>query len=148
MDCFWDPCCFHIVLEEILFQFGNFNEPGSYSFINQRSITSPTERIIMFLLIIHNNSSLLLKILNNYPISLFNINTFISRYLFSKLASLIKWNWWIIRSNKFLFQTYFIIILTKSRCTMYNPRTNITSNKITSNNFKTSIFFSIQEKLK
>jgi len=137
-----------IIFNKILFEISYFNEPSRYSFVNQRCITSPAIWIIMDLSTSLNNSSFIFNIFNNYFVSIFYINTFICWAFVCKFTILVNWNWRIIRCNDVLSNANFIIFLTEPWSTMYDTSTRIIGNEVSSNNFETTIFLSINEKLK
>jgi hypothetical protein len=137
-----------IIFNKILFEISYFNEPSRYSFVNQRCITSPTIGIVMDLSTGLNNSSFIFNIFNNYFISIFYINAFIYRAFVCKFTILVNWNWRIIRGNDVFSNANFIIFLTEPWSAMYDTSTRIISNEISSNNFETTIFLSINKKLK
>lgn len=60
LDGFGHPISFHIIFDEVFFDISDLDKPTRNSFINKRSITSPTERIIMLKWLNSDHSSFLL----------------------------------------------------------------------------------------
>lgn len=123
LNVLWNPGCFLIVLNKVIFEGSDSNEPGSHSFIDEGRITSPAERIIVDTCAFLDNSSFFFKIFHNEVISIFDIHSFEHGYLFCKSSILINRHRWVVCCNDFLFYTHFVIVLSKARSTVNNTGT-------------------------
>lgn len=148
LDGLWNPSSFHVVLEKIIFKFGNFNEPCRDSFVNERSVTSPTEGIVVFLGFVDDDSSSIFEILDDYFISIFYVDSFVFWHLFCEFASFIQWSWWVIWGDYFLSYAKFVIVLTETWGAVDDTRTCITSNEITSQHLEASILLPLLKEIK
>ena len=137
-----------IIFYQILFEISNFNKPSWHGLVYKWSITSPTIRIVVNLSTTLYYSSFLFNIFNNNFVSIFYVNSFVNRDLFSKFSILIDRDWRIIRVNDSFSDTHLVIFLTEARCAMNNSCTWIVSYKVSNLNFEASIFFSINKEIK
>jgi len=121
----WNPCAILVVLNKLIFDISDFNEPRVKSSVDQRGLRSPAERIAMDDCTSTHESALGLKAVLNELIRLFNICSFIVGHSISKLAIKVNRNGSFSLFNKAALNTDLVIILTEPRSTVDNTSTGL-----------------------
>ena len=148
LNVLWNPGSFVIVLNKVFLEISNLNEPGWDCLVNQWSVTSPTERVVMDCCSTLNNSTLVLNVLCNYFIRFLDINSLIWWAFFRKFTVLVKWDWRFIGMDDTFGDTDLVIFLTESWSTMNDTSTWIFGNKVCAENLETSSCFSVNKEIK
>jgi isocitrate dehydrogenase kinase/phosphatase len=112
-----------VVLNQIFLEVCHFDEPGRYCLVNQRSVTSPTVRIVVDSSATLDNSAFVFDVLGDYFVGFLHVNSLVWWAFFSKFTVLVKRNWRVIRMNDALGNTDFVIFLTESWSAMHNTST-------------------------
>lgn len=143
----WNPVSFVVVLDQIFLKISNLDEPGWYSLVNQRCVTSPTERIVVNLGTTLNNSSSVFNVLYDDFVGIFDIDSFENWTFFGEFSVFINRHWWVIGVDNSLGNTDFIIFLTETWSTMDDTGTWVISNEISCNDLEATVFLSISKEL-
>lgn len=142
LDGFWDPISLDIILDKVFFDVCDFDKPAGYSLVNERSIASPAERIVVLNGLDSYNSAFLLQIFYNFLIAFLYVDSFIVLHFTCESSILIERHWGIVRRNQLFRNAHLVILLTETGSTVHDACTSIWCNEAGSLHFETAIFSS------
>ena len=142
-----DPFGCLVLLDELLLDLSNFNEPAIESTIDQWSLTSPAERVAMLHCSSTQETTLVLQVLLDLLVSFLDVDALIVGHLREELAILIDRNWGFASLDQALLDARRIIILTEARSHVDDASTGISRNVVAMDNMEAAVSSAVFEVL-
>ena len=123
LNVFGDPDCLLVIADQILFEGSDPDKPGRNCLVDERSVASPAEGIVVKDGPLLDQPAPFLQILHNDLVRIFHIQPFKSGYLLGKPAVFIHRYRGAIWMDDLLLNAHPVVILSETRSTVDHPGT-------------------------
>jgi len=119
-----------VVLDDILFNISDLDEPAVEATVHKRSLTAPAEGVAMVDSTLGKNFALVLQVLNDLFISIFDVLASVFADDRQELAILVDRHRSRAWFNQALLDTSSVIILTKTRSAVDDTSTGVFGDEV------------------